>query len=114
MAIDLIDQNRDLWSKGGLILHTFATNKNKVSQHLNTHDRACTIQHALGVIWDGESDIFKFDFKYKQAREIPKRGLLSNVTSIYDPTGFISPVVLRGRLLLQKLSKSQSVTGIIL
>ena len=94
MAIILIDQTRDLWSKGGLILQTFATNNDKVLQHLNISDSpevklpdsACTIQHALGVIWDGESDIFMFEFKSKQAREIQKCGLLSTVASIYDPT----------------------------
>ena len=94
-AIDLIDQTRDLCSKGGLILHKFVTNNDNVSQHLNISDSpevklpdsACTIQHAVGVIWDVASDIFKFDFKPKQAREMTKRGLISTVASIYGPTG---------------------------
>ena len=115
-AIDLIDQTRDLCSKGGLILHKFVTNNDNVSQHLNISDSpevklpdsACTIQHALGVIWDVASDSFKFEFKPKQAREMTKRGLLSTVASIYDPTGFISPVVLHGRLLLQEVCKTVS------
>ena len=76
-AIDLIDQTRDLCSKGGLIFHKFVTNNDNVSQHLNISDSpevklpdsACTIQHALAVIWDVASDIFKFEFKPKQARE---------------------------------------------
>ena len=38
LAIDLIDQTRDLCSKGGLILHKFVTNNDKLSQHLNISD----------------------------------------------------------------------------
>ena len=32
-----------------------------------------------------------------------RRGILSTISSMYDPLGFISPFVLKGRIILQKL-----------
>lgn len=48
---------------------------------------------SLGVFWDLETDAFTFEVSLP---EIPftRRGVLSIVNSVYDPLGFVAPVML--------------------
>ena len=41
----------------------------------------------------------------KTAKPVTKRGILSTVSSVYDPLGMAAPFVLGGRLILQNLCK---------
>ena len=61
-----------------------------------------THQHTLGVARDVDSDSFVMEVKLPQ-RKFTKRGILSLVSSIYDPVSFISPVVLTGRLIQRSI-----------
>ena len=59
-------------------------------------------QRALGVKWNLESDTFGFKVKVKE--KPPSRlGILSLVSSVYDPLGFASPFVLPAKVILQDL-----------
>ena len=55
------------------------------------------IHRTLGVAWDVKEDNFVMKVNLPQ-RPFTKRGILSVINSIYDPVGFVSPVVLGGRL----------------
>ena len=59
-------------------------------------------QRALGVKWNRESDIFGFKVKVKE-KPPTGRGILSLVSSVYDPLGFASPFVLPAYAILQDL-----------
>ena len=59
-------------------------------------------EHTLGLKWSVESDVFFFQFS-DPGKPVTKRGILSTVSSVFDPLGIVSPVTLLGRLLLQKL-----------
>ena len=60
------------------------------------------IERALGVHWNVEKDQLRFKLNLK-ARNITRRGMLSTLTSFYDPLGLASPFILRGRKILQDL-----------
>lgn len=60
------------------------------------------LERALGVYWDAQSDTFKF--KALQAyKPSTKRGVLSVVSSLFDPLAFLSPFVFTAKILLQEL-----------
>ena len=59
-------------------------------------------QRALGVKWNLESDTFGFKVKVKE-KPPSRRGILSLVSSVYDPLGFASPFVLPAKVILQDL-----------
>lgn len=63
---------------------------------------ALPIERALGVLWCIESDSFKFRI-IVQDKPVTRRGILSTVSSIYDPLGFLSPFTLPAKTLLQHL-----------
>ena len=50
------------------------------------------IERALGVSWDPNSDMLTFKVVNKNIPET-KRGILSMVSSIFDPMGLISPII---------------------
>ena len=64
------------------------------------------MERALGVLWDVNRDKFIFKVTMKDNPKT-RRGILSCTSSIYDPLGFISPVVLPAKKLLQDLARRQ-------
>ena len=58
------------------------------------------VERALGVRWNVETDEFVFKMQPK-TKPPTRRGLLSVVSSVYDPLGFISPFLLSAKIILQ-------------
>ena len=113
-AITLIQDTMKLCDKGGLRLHKFNSNSRRVLASVPVPDRvkevedvnllfdSMQVERALGVQWCVESDTFQFRITLKD-RPLTRRGVLSTLCSVYDPLGFISPVVLVGKRMLQRL-----------
>ena len=99
---------------GGLRLHKFVSNVKEVIQHVQQEERASDlkevdivteklpIERALGIHWCIESDTFQFRIVMKD-HPLTRRGILSCVCSMYDPLGFIAPVVWTGKQILHKM-----------
>ena len=62
------------------------------------------VERTLGVQWDVEKDAFLFKVRVPH-QPSTKRGILSAVSSLYDPMGFVCPVTLEAKEILQKLWK---------
>ena len=60
------------------------------------------IERALCVMWCVESDSFRFRIKLHD-RPLTRRGVLSIVGPIYDPNGYLAPITLKGKQILQKM-----------
>ena len=52
-------------------------------------------EKALGIYWNTEEDNIGFEVRLKE-KPNTKRGMLSEVSSIYDPIGLVSPFILEG------------------
>ena len=63
------------------------------------------VERALGIHWNTDTDQFGVQIKSKQ-REFTRRGLLSIVSSVYDPLGLMCPFVLRAKMIFQDECKS--------
>ena len=57
----------------------------------------------LGTQWIPQSDEFTYRISLPPITQITKRSILSTVASLYDPNGWVTPVIFRAKLLLQKL-----------
>ncbi|XP_018375582.1 PREDICTED: uncharacterized protein LOC108769219 [Trachymyrmex cornetzi] len=60
---------------------------------------------ALGVVWNYDLDIFKFveAGRWTPFEKPTKRNILSRTALIFDPLGFIGPVTLTGKIIMQEL-----------
>ena len=113
-AVRLVDQLRRLLSNGGFRLTKWISNSRDVIESVPLSERAGSIkevdldnlpiERALGIQWDVQSDVFRFKIVVKD-RPATRRGILSVVSSIYDPLGFVSPVILAAKAILRDLCK---------
>ena len=113
-AVGLVNELRTLLSKGGFRLTKWISNSRKVIDSIPLSERAGSvkdllldqlpIERALGVRWDVESDTFGFKISVKD-RPATRRGILSVVSSVYDPLGFAAPFTLPAKTLLQDLCR---------
>ena len=117
-AIDLLTRTQQaLRAGGGLRLYKITSNSQKVMNAFSEEDRTQDLQNvdlnfddvplqkSLGLTWDLLSDSFKFDTSL-HSNPFTKRGMLSTLNSLYDPIGFIAPVVLRGKVMFRKVLDS--------
>ena len=109
---------RKACTSGGFHLTKFICNRRSVLESIPENERSkdvkaldlqydnLPIERALGVQWCVESDTFKFRITVKD-KPITRRGILSVVSSIYDPLGFAAPFTLMAKKLLQDLCKEE-------
>ncbi|XP_063993928.1 uncharacterized protein LOC135171373 [Diachasmimorpha longicaudata] len=57
----------------------------------------------LGVSWHPGTDSFTFSIARPETNSISKRIILSETAQLFDPLGFLAPVVVRAKILLQAL-----------
>ena len=118
-AIDLVKDVKAVCRNGGFNLTKFVGNTERIINSNPVKHRAdnvksltlnqdkLPIERALGVIWCIESDTFNFRNELKD-KPCTRRGILSTISSIYHPLGFIAPVVLVGKKILQDICQSNS------
>lgn len=59
---------------------------------------------SLGLCWKPMTDVFQFNVEASKIKgKITKRMLLSALNSIFDPLGFLAPVLVKGKVFLQQL-----------
>jgi hypothetical protein len=59
------------------------------------------IHHSLGFRLDLATDAFTYKAS-KEQKPFTKRGLLSTINGLFDPLGFIAPIVLNGKLIMRE------------
>ena len=72
------------------------------AQNLDLTCDPLPIERTLGVQWCIESDVFQFRIEVKD-KPFTRRGILSTVSSVFDPLRLVSPFVLIGKQVLQEL-----------
>ncbi|XP_078372656.1 uncharacterized protein LOC144656297 [Oculina patagonica] len=117
-AVELVNQLRDILSKGGFRLTKWSSNSSEVLKTIPQVERAKSvldldldkgklpIQRTLGLHWDIASDKFWFNVDLKD-KPNTRRGILSVVSSVYDPLGFVAPIIVPAKKLLQDLCKQK-------
>lgn len=74
---------------------------------LDLHADACdgqAIIDLLGLNWNPFEDIFSFNTSFdKLEKNITKRIVLASVVKFFDELGWLSPVIVKSKIFLQKL-----------
>ena len=64
------------------------------------------VERALGIQWGVQSDTFQFKIVVKD-RPPTRRGIISVISSIYDPLGFVAPLILPAKIILRDLCRKR-------
>ena len=112
----LVQQLTELLRRGGFRLTKWISNNREVletipeKEHakelafIDLDNNALPAERALGVLWRVEDDSFGFQIGL-QNQPMTKRGMLSISSAVFDPLGFVSPFIVKAKLLFQQLCK---------
>ncbi|XP_069109596.1 uncharacterized protein [Argopecten irradians] len=110
----LINDLSALCQEGGFRLTKWTSNSAAVLEAIPEENRATSkqrnlesdspVERALGVHWFTEKDTLGFQINVKD-QPPTRRGILSMVSSVYDPLGIASPFILTAKSILQNLCK---------
>lgn len=115
-AVTLCKELETACSMGGFRLHKWISNSRTVLLSIPNADRAREVkdldlesndlpmERSLGIQWQVERDKLTFAVSLK-GQPCTRRGILSIISSVYDPLGFISPFVLTAKNILQDLCR---------
>lgn len=116
--MDLLKRTKQMLAESNVRLHKVASNSKQVMEALPKEDRASDLkelelgadpfplQRSLGLSWNLETDSFTFQVS-SEPKPFTKRGILSTVNSLFDPLGFVAPIIMQGKALLRELSSQQ-------
>lgn len=102
-----------LMSAGGLRLRKWVSNYSPLLDEIDINDRE--IQHplnikfndtvtALGIIWNPATDMFHFKLTLPDINQtFSKRNVLSDISRLFDPLGWLAPLIVRSKMLMQQL-----------
>ena len=115
-AIDTIQKVISILSNGGFRLTKWLSNNKNILKSVYPTERSpkivnldlenIPVERALGIIWDPQRDMLHIKGVTKNVA-LTKRGILSFISSIYDPVGLIAPVTLEPKLIIQDLWRRQ-------
>ncbi len=121
-AIRLVEQLRELLSRGGFRLTKWCSNKREVLSAIPLKERAKSVanleieklptESTLGLKWNAEQDQFVWEISEEKMnainnKAITRRCVLSVIYSVFDPLGFIAPFTMKAKLLLQTLCRKK-------
>ena len=112
-ALEIMRGSVKLCERFGFKLRKFASNSEAFMQAVKAEDSSCStnlklgkeelmVERTLGCEWCVSLDVLQFTVKIKD-KPNTKRGVLSIVSSIFDPLGLVSPVILKGKAILQSI-----------
>ena len=109
-ATNLYGEAKRIFQKASMNLREWISSSDDVNKFICPDDKAhIQLTNVLGHIWDAKSDTFCLKSNTGTSSissDIPtKRSILKEVAGIFDPLGLFSPIVVRGKLLLQELWK---------
>ena len=112
LAKDLIE----VLKTGGFRLTKWMSNSREVLTAIPSSEVVCDTTHldcnqlpqerALGVKWFAEQDLLSLE-PVKSEFPNTKRGILSAMSSVFDPLGIAVPYVIKGKLIIQELWRRQ-------
>ena len=121
VTIQVVQGLRQACSNGGFHLTKFTSNSRAVLDSIPQQERSketkaidldygsLPIERALGVEWCVESDSLGFHILVNN-KPPTRRGILSVVSSVFDPLGIVAPFILPAKRLLQDLCREQELS----
>ncbi|XP_040197421.1 uncharacterized protein LOC120930263 [Rana temporaria] len=118
-AISLLKRTQEMFSLSNLRLHKIASNSQKLMEAFPSQDHcedlkdldlgfdSPPMQRSLGLLWDIKADTFTFQVN-REEKPFTRRGVLSAISSLYDPLGFAAPILIEGKAMLRDFTREGS------
>ncbi|CAK1602523.1 unnamed protein product [Parnassius mnemosyne] len=104
---------KELLSKGGFQLQKWITNNTELAKIVmeergneegKINIKIDEIVKVLGLTWDKQTDSFHYSVQLTmQENPITKRKVISDISRLFDPLGWVAPCVITAKVMIQKL-----------
>ncbi|XP_044753563.1 uncharacterized protein LOC123312983 [Coccinella septempunctata] len=98
----------DLLKKGGFNIRKWKYNVLTESKSTATLDDKNGPTKTLGITWTPREDNIQYLIKRNSEHRLTKRKILSEIATIFDPLGLLSPVIIQAKLLMQEIWKTNT------
>ena len=102
------DFSRKAMEEAGLDLRKWDSNSEELRKYMNCVEEKKEVKKMLGLLWN-QNDEFVFDFTDLTAdalnSEVTKTGILSFGSKLFDPPGWIAPLIVVARMYFQRACK---------
>ena len=110
-ALTIQAEVMEMLESGGFLLRKWSSNDKQLLYHLPENLRDSSIleistdetRKSLGVHWGPAQDTFRFHMSPTHYEKLTKRNILSEVAKLFDPLGWLAPIVIKAKLLIQEL-----------
>ncbi|XP_013161253.1 PREDICTED: uncharacterized protein LOC106113074 [Papilio xuthus] len=112
-AKNIYDEMNNLMMSGGFQLQKWSSNSTELLQYIGENKnnkeqsvpiKADNMMKILGIQWDRATDNFEYTVALPEVKlPITKRQVLSDIARLYDPMGWIAPVVVLAKIIIQKI-----------
>ena len=111
-AVQCIQELREDLECGGFRLTKWMSSSKQVMATIPQRDRSTCVKNidlasdklpvdrALGVLWNLEDDSLRVAVSTPD-KPVTKRGILSTMSSVFDPLGFMAPFTIRAKMIFQ-------------
>ncbi|KAJ0176435.1 hypothetical protein K1T71_007614 [Dendrolimus kikuchii] len=106
-------QMKQLLAKGGFDLQKWKSNNSELMKHMregkeegeeNLELKTDIVMKILGLTWSREVDEFVYTVKLPPLKiPVTKRSVISHISMLFDPLGWLAPVIIKAKILIQKL-----------
>lgn len=104
---------KETLASGGFNLRKWASNSPELLRAVPEYDREVKMHHdiiidssatikTLGIKWNPSADTFEFKINTADKETGTKRELLSEIAALYDPLGWLAPVIIKAKILIQE------------
>jgi hypothetical protein len=96
---------KEILQDASMNLTQWISNSTEVMEHIPSFDQSKKTKKILGILWNPTRDQIAIALPTTENLKITtKRELLSVLGTVFDPLGLIAPAMVKGKLLLQKVS----------
>ncbi|XP_031635623.1 uncharacterized protein LOC116348696, partial [Contarinia nasturtii] len=108
----IYDHLRSVFSNAGFNLRKWSTNCKELMEKIPESDiekKSLTeTVKALGILWSPSTDVFSYNLKVKiHDKPFTKRQIIAEMASLFDPFGWICPIVISAKILIQEMWKQK-------
>ncbi|XP_048004284.1 uncharacterized protein LOC125240435 [Leguminivora glycinivorella] len=103
----------ELLQKGGFELQKWSSNSEELMRHMKESDvkeegslqlKIDAVMKILGLVWNRRNDEFKYSVQLPPLKvPVTKRSVISDISRLFDPLGWLAPVIIVAKIFIQKL-----------
>ena len=101
---------KSIMAKAGFPLREWISNSSKLNgvirDNFDLTSKSDTVVRIFGVEWNVLNDKLSLCVPKFSTESKTKREIVSEISKVYDPLGFVLPVSIRGRILIQRIWKT--------